>query len=100
MGRQVHRPVLDRPARRVLAEEVVALPVLRRPDRPGGKPSAAVGADVAQQGLGTGGAVRAFVGADPRLRRVGRQGLVAVLTGGPQFQHRMLPLWSATRSTG
>ena len=47
MSRDIDRPMLDRCARRVLAEKVIALPVLRRPDGSGHEAAAAVGTDVA-----------------------------------------------------
>src|SRR5262245_46660288 len=90
VGRRVHLLVPDLRARRVLAEAVAALPVLRRPDRPRGKPAAAVRANVPEDALDARRAERAFVGADPRLERVGRQRLVAVFAGRPQLEHRLL----------
>src|SRR5262249_14706506 len=84
MGRRVHRPVLDLRARRILAEGVVVLPVLRRPDWSGGKPNAAVGTNVTQHVLDARSTEGALVGADPRLQGVGRERLVAMLAGGPQ----------------
>jgi hypothetical protein len=47
MRRGINRPVLDLSARPILAEEVVAFPVLRWPDRPGYEPTATVRAYVA-----------------------------------------------------
>jgi hypothetical protein len=87
MGAYIHRPVSDPGARRVLAEIIVALPVLRRPDRSGNKTTAAIGADVTQNVVDARGAKGAFIGTDARLKRVGRQGLIAVFTGGSKFKH-------------
>jgi hypothetical protein len=87
MNCRINRPVLDLGTRRVLTEEVVAFPVLRRSDWSGNKSAAAVGADVLQDVIDTRGAKRAFVGADARFKRVGRQRLVAVLTSRPEFKH-------------
>src|SRR5512134_3714358 len=83
----VDRPVADARACRVLAEEIVAPPIPRRPDRPWCEASAAIGADVLQHFIDAGGAERALVAADPRLERIGRQRVVAVLTGRSEFEH-------------
>src|ERR1043166_2046291 len=87
MSCRIDRPVLYRGARGVLAEEVVAFPVLRWPDRSGSKSAAAVRADVFQDGSDTCGAKSALVGADARFERIGRQRVVAVLTGGSELEH-------------
>src|SRR5262245_19263455 len=73
VNRRVHRSMFDRRTRRVVAEEVVPLPVPRRADRAGNEPPAAVRADVAQDAFDAFGAERAFVAADPRLRGAGGQ---------------------------
>src|SRR6185436_5204811 len=85
--RRIDRPVLHFRACRILAEEVIALPVLRRPDRPRDEAAAAVGADVAEHALDAGCAERALVAADPRRGGIGRQRLVAVLATRAKLQH-------------
>lgn len=67
MSRDINRPVLDLGARRVLAQKVVTLPVLRRSDRPGNKTPTAIWADVVQDIVDTCGTERTFIGADARL---------------------------------
>ena len=86
----IDRPVPDTRARGVLAQVVVALPVLRRPDGPLREAAAAVRADVAQDSIHTGGAERAFVAADACVCRIGRQCLVAVLAGRSKLEHASL----------
>src|SRR6185503_15366857 len=87
MLRPIDRTVLDRRARRILAEIVAALPVPLRPHRPRHEAAAAVRAHVPQHVLDAVATERAFVGADPGFRRGGRQRAVAVLAGGPELQH-------------
>jgi len=60
-------PVLDLSARRVFTKEVVALPVLRRPDGPGNEPAATVWADVTQDTVNACYAERTFISANARL---------------------------------
>src|SRR5262245_55229985 len=79
-------------AGRVLAEEVVALPVVRGSDRARHEAAAAVRADVMKHGLDAARAERALVGADARLGRIGRQGLVAMLAGRTELQHQNIVL--------
>lgn len=67
MNYPIHRPVLDVCARRVLAEKVVALPVLRWPDRPRYESAAAVRADIAQDSLNASCAKGAFITANARF---------------------------------
>ena len=87
MKRHVNRPILDLGARRVLAKEVVAFPVVRRSDRSRNESAAAVRADVFQDVIDTRGTKRALVSADARFKRVGRQRLVALLTSRSEFKH-------------
>src|SRR5213593_905774 len=72
ISRGIHRPVPDPGARRVLAKEVVSLPVRRRPDRPRDEPAAAVRADVVQDALDAACAKRALITADACFERVWR----------------------------
>jgi len=87
MNRRVNRPMLDLGARRVLAKEVVAFPVVRRSDRSRNESAAAVRADVFQNVTHTRSAKCALVSADARFKRVGRQRLVALLTSRSEFKH-------------
>ena len=68
MSYGIHGPVLDFVARRVFAEEVVALPILRWSDGPGNKTTTAVRADVPQNVIDTRRAKRAFIGANARFQ--------------------------------
>ena len=63
----IDRPVLDLGTGRILAEIVIAFPVLRRSDRPRHKATTAVRTNVAQKGIDTSGAERAFIRADARF---------------------------------
>src|SRR5579885_1838560 len=83
--------VLDLGARRVLAEEVVALPVARGADGAGDEAGAAVGADVAENVRDEVGAEGALVAADARLGRGGRQRLVAVFAGRSKLEQGAAP---------
>jgi len=87
---RIDRPVPDLRTRRVLAEEIVAFPVLRRPDRSGNETATAVRADVSQNGIDTRRAKRALVGTYARFKRVGWQCLVAVLARRSEFKHGVL----------
>ena len=87
MRLQVNRPVLHRGTCWVLAQIVVTLPVMRRPNRPRRKTTTAVRADVAQNHLHTVNAKRAFETANPRVQRVRRQEFVAVFAGGAELEH-------------
>lgn len=51
--RQINLSVLDNRARRVLPEEIVTLPILRRPNRARDKTTATIGADIAQNNVST-----------------------------------------------
>lgn len=84
---RIHRPVLHHGTARIRAEVVTVFPVRRRTYRPRHEASATVGAHVVQQVIDTGCTERALVGTDTRVKRIRRQRRVAVLTGGPQFQH-------------
>ena len=68
MSYRINRPVFDPGARRVLAKEIVAFPILRRSDWPGNKTTAAVRADISQNEIDTARAKGAFVGADARFK--------------------------------
>ena len=72
MSYLINGPVLYRCARRVLTEEVVALPIFRRPDRPWDKSAATVGADILQHILNASRAKCAFVTANARIEGIGR----------------------------
>ena len=87
MLRRIDGPMPDPSARRILAEEVVALQVLRGPYRPRDESPTAVRADVLQHVIDAGRTECALVAADARFGRVGRQGLVAVLAGGSKLEH-------------
>ena len=87
MRERINGSVLDLGARRIFTEEVVALPIPRRPDGPRNKAATAIRADVAQHLFDTGGAKGALVGADARFQRIGRQRFVAVLAARPEFKH-------------
>jgi hypothetical protein len=99
MNCRINRPVPYLRARRVFTEEVVALPVLRRPDGSRNKSATAIGAHVLQDAIDARDAERAFVGADARLERVGRQRLVAVLAGRSEFKHQTAEVLAPTDST-
>ena len=79
--------MFDLCARRILAKNIVALPIVRRSDRSGNKAAATIRTNVAQDILNAIGAKRTFIGADACLKGVGWQSFVAVLTRGPEFQH-------------
>lgn len=78
----------DPGACRILAERVVAFPVLRWPDGPWSETATAVRTDVAQNLGYARRAKRALVAANARIERVGWQRLVAVLAGRSQLKHR------------
>lgn len=93
MNRLLDRPVLDFGACRVLAEEIVAFPVFRRPDWSGNKSATTIRADVLEDVIDASGAERTLVAADARLSRIRRQRLVAVLARRSEFEHAA-PLFS------
>lgn len=68
MGRRINRSVLDLSACRVLAEEVVAFPIVRRSDGSGYKTTAAIRADVIQNPIDTSGAKCTFISTDACLK--------------------------------
>lgn len=84
---RIHRPVLHLRARRVLAEEVVAFPVLHRPDRSRRESTAAVRANIEQHLLHARRAERALIRADARIRGLRWQRPIAVLAGWSEFKH-------------
>ena len=77
--------MLDPGARRVFAEEVVALPIFRWSDRSRDKPAAAVRADITEDIVNARCAERTFISANARFERAWRQGLVAVFAGRAEF---------------
>lgn len=87
---QVHRPVFDRVAWRVVGGAIVALVVAGRANRPRAETAAAIRTDVLQQGH-AGGAEGAFETADAGVLGRRGQGLVAVFTAGAQFEHGGYP---------
>jgi hypothetical protein len=87
---RIDRPMLCMKTSRVLTEEVVALPVPGRSDRPGNKSTAAIRAHVVQEVIHARGAERALIGADARFKRVGWQRLIAILTGWSELEHAAL----------
>jgi hypothetical protein len=72
---------------RILAEEVVTLPVSRRANRSRNESSAAVRADVGEDGVDAVCTKRALVAADSRFGRVRRQRRGAVFAGGSELEH-------------
>lgn len=64
MRLRINRPVLDLGACGILAEEIVAFPVLGRPDWSRNKSTTAIWTDVTQNLVDTVGAERALVAAD------------------------------------
>src|SRR5688572_19687975 len=83
---RLHRLVLARLRRRILAEEGPR-PVARRPDGPRHEATAAVGTHVAQHGVHAVRAERAFEAADAGFRRGRRQVAGAMFADGAQFEH-------------
>lgn len=66
MRHRINGPVLDFGARRILAQEIVTLPVSRWPDRPGNKSTTTVRAHIAQNIVNAGDAERTLVSANTR----------------------------------
>ena len=87
MSGRINRPVPDDNARRVMAEIIVASPVLRRPDRSCNETSTAVGTDVAQYAIHACRAECALVAADAGIDRRRWQRGVAVFAAWSQFEH-------------
>ena len=79
--------MLDGGACRIRVEVVAPFPILLRPDRPGTETSAAIRADIVQEGFNAGTAKGAFERANHRLRGMGRQRRVAVLASRSQLEH-------------
>jgi len=92
MRLHVDGPVPDLRAGRIVAEVVVAFPVLGRPHGSGNEAAAAVGTDIVQDGIHAIGAERAFIAANARVGGFRRQRLVAVLAAWPEFKHGVM-LW-------
>ena len=90
MHRRIPRSVFHLAARRICSKEVVVVPIRRKPGQSRNEPTTAISADISQNGFDVGDAEGALIGADPRLKRIGRQRLVAMLTGWPEFKHRVL----------
>lgn len=90
MGSEINGPMFYLGTRRIFAEVVVAVPTLRRSNRPGNEPAAAVGADIMQHVLHTRRTERTLIGADARLKRIRRQRLIAVLASRSEFKHGVL----------
>jgi hypothetical protein len=98
---QVGRSMFALDACRILAEAVIASPVLLRPNWPGNEVSAAIGAVVSQQLVCAGAAEGAFEAADARLGGIRRQCLAAVFADWSEFEHRvLLSLWDIVASAG
>jgi len=87
MNSGINGPVSNLGARRVLAKEVVAVPIPGGPDRSGNKAAATVRTDVGQNVLDTRGAKCALVGTDAGFEGVRRQRLIAVLARRSEFEH-------------
>ena len=67
MRRWIDRPMLYLCTSRILAEEIIAIPVRRRSDWPLNEPASAIRTDISQNLFDTGHAERALIRADPRL---------------------------------
>src|SRR5262245_32663305 len=89
VSHRIDRSVPHFLAWRVLPETIVILPIYRWSDRSRHESAAAVGADIEQHFIHTGGAKCAFVSADARLQRARRQRDVAVFTSGSQLKHKL-----------
>jgi len=63
-------PVPDSCTRRILAEIIVALPVVRRSNRPRNECAAAIRAHVPENRIDACGAERALIAANARIRRI------------------------------
>ena len=97
---RIDAPVLHGCTRRIFAEEVVAFPVPRRPNRARAESATTIRADVSEQVSRARPAERAFETADHRFERFGRQFLVAVFTGGSELEHCLCPDSCANASPG
>ena len=87
MRRRIDRPMFHLRTSRILAEEIIAVPIRRRPDWPRDKSAPAVGTDISKNLFDTGHTERAFIRADPRLQRLRWQRLVAMLAGWSELKH-------------
>lgn len=85
MSSEINRPMPACGARRILTQEIVLLPILRRPHRPRHEASAAIGTDITQHLFDTCGAERTFVAANACFSRTWGQHPVAMLADGSQF---------------
>lgn len=92
MRDHIHRSMLHRGARRIFSQEVVTLPIRRRPDRPRSEPTAAVGTNIFQNLFDARHTERAFIRTDPRLKRLRRQRLVAMFARWSEFEHAALDM--------
>ena len=90
MGSRVNRPMFYLRASRIVPQEVVTLPIRRRPNRSRDKSAAAVRTDISQNMFDAAHAERALIRADPRLKRLRRQRLVAMLAGRSEFKQGVL----------
>ena len=77
--------MLDRGARRIGAQKIIAFPIRRGPNWARHKTTATVRADVAEYLIRAGRAERTFVRANARLARGGRQRTLAMFAGRPEF---------------
>ena len=90
MRHRINRPVFHLRARRIFPQEVVTLPIRRRPNRSRNKSAAAIWADTSQNLFDTGRAEGALIRADARLKRLRRQRPVAMLARRSEFKHGAL----------
>lgn len=90
MRRWIDRPMLHLCTSRILAEEIIAIPIRRRSDRPRNKSAAAIRTDISQDLFDTGRTERALIRADPRLKRLRRQRPVAMFACRSEFKHGVL----------
>lgn len=88
---EIHGTVANGGARRIVAEPVIVLPAVRRPNRPWRKAACAVRAHVVQNMFGAMRTKRAFVAADARVECVRRQRLVAMFACGSKLEHGWFP---------
>jgi len=87
MHRRIDGSVPDACARGILAEEIVALPVARRPNRSRSEAAATVRTYVVQHLVDACRAKGAFIAADARFQRIGGKGLAAVFAGRSELEH-------------
>ena len=77
--------MLERGARRIGAQKIIAFPIRRGPNWARHKPTPAVRADIVQYLLHAGRAERAFVRANARLARRRRQRPITMFAGRSEF---------------